>query len=155
MIILLLIQTTIAIPIPNNDSGSGSQSGSQSEILIHHSHEDEDEDEDYNCETGCKVLTYIFLSIISCFLLILCLLFIFVIYEVCIKECIISIRNSIRYCCISSKNFLKENCIPCNRNTTREITNTQYIQNHNYQNETKDITFYDKFIAMYNSMYNN
>ena len=144
-IFILSISQSYANPIPNSGSGSefdfmsGDDSGSGIHKNNHYN------DAHHTCDTSCKVFTYILITILCSCLACLCGLFILIVYEACIKNiirtCVKNIKKNCRY--------YKENyCISCGKHTSRD---NQCVENQNFQNN--ELSYYDKFIIMYNSMY--
>ena len=138
LLLISIISQCIAFPISNSasGSGSGSESGSNSGFRIQIT-DTIDDDDDYTCETSCKVFTYFFLAILYCCLITFFAFVIFIIYQTCVKD---MIRSCIK--------CTKQKCYVCEKHTTRD---NQYIENHDYQQNK--LSYYDKFITMYNSMY--
>ena len=134
MLLLLLISIiSQCIAFPISDSASGSGSGSNSGFRIQTTDTNDDDDDDYTCETSCKVFTYLFLGILYCCLIAFFSFAIFIIYHTCVKD---MIRSCIK--------CTKQKCYVCGKHTTRD---NQYIENDD------ELSYYDKFITMYNSMY--
>ena len=144
-IFILSISQSYAIPIPNSGSGyefdfiSSDDSGSGIHKNNHY------DDTKYTCDTSCKVTTYIIITILSSGLACICGLFILIVYEACIKNiihaCVKNIKKNCRY--------YKENfCISYGKHTSRD---NQCVENQNFQNS--ELSYYDKFIITYNSMY--
>jgi len=130
LLLPLLISQSIAFPIiysgSGTDSGTDTDSGSGSDIQNTNTNDDS-----YTCDTHCKVMTYILITMFSCCFAMLCGMCLLIIYEACI-------RDMIRSCVKCSK----QKCIRCGKFTTRD---NQYIEKEN--------SYYDNFITMYNSLY--
>jgi len=152
MLLLLLISTisySIANPIPRYNyklSGSGSGSEYESEFNSQNNN-DYDNKNDYTCDIGCEIFKYICIAILSCCLIALCGMFLLIMYEACVKDMIYSFVKCIKTTFVHYKNKC---CINCCKHTSRD--NNQYIENDNFQ---KSLSYYDKFIIMYNTHYKN
>ena len=152
MLLLLLISTisySIANPIPQynselSGSASGSASGSEYDSEFNGQNTNHS---DYTCEIGCKIFKYTLITILSCCLIGFCGIFLLIIYEACIRDMIRCFVKCIKTNFVHYKNKF---CINCFKHTSRD--NNQYIENDKFQ---KSLSYYDKFIIMYDTHYKN